>query len=351
AQGPSGAAAGDRPDSAGRQRRAGRGGRDGGAALRFGQPRRPRQPRRHPDPRLHRPRESGPHRPRRAVHRPAGKPDHRRHRRQLGVRLRGQRARHALGDREGAHRQPRRGHRVPARPCRAPRNLSFDGGRGGHDRHGLGGFRAVAQVGRALWRARSAARHQPLGGRGALGPRGAALPRHGDLRRRGGQSEAGPGARAADPARLGGGQRGPAHHRPEAPGGRRRSAAARRPRRGLQGHGPRGDRRDPVRHPHRPRLRGGALRPPQRRLLPAGDQGGRFPALAGVPRAGGRPRRLPEGHAALRGQPRRALPGGDGTHARNRAEARRHRHRGLDLGQAERPGRGGRPVRAARFRL
>jgi hypothetical protein len=57
----------------------------------------------------------------------------------------------------------------------------------------------------------------------SLRPPGPALPRHGDLGRRGGQGEAGRGARRADPARLGGGQRRPAH-RPT----RRASAAAAR---------------------------------------------------------------------------------------------------------------------------
>jgi hypothetical protein len=133
-----------------------------------------------------------------------------------------------------------------------------DGGACRHDRHGLGGFRALAEGRGALRRPRGAARHQSLGDGSALGSRRGLLHGHGHLGRGDGQDQARRGARAGGPARLDRGQRGRSHHRPREDQGRR-AAAAGRAGRGLQGDCARRDGRGVLRHPDRPRLRRGAV--------------------------------------------------------------------------------------------
>ena len=84
-----------------------------------------------------------------------------RRRRPLGVRLRRQRAGDAADHREGREEQRRRRDGVSPGPYRPAVELYADGGAGRHDRPHHRRLRALAQGGRAVRRARGAARHQP----------------------------------------------------------------------------------------------------------------------------------------------------------------------------------------------
>ena len=98
------------------------------------QPRRARQPRRDPDPDLHRPHRQGTHHARCAVRDRARDRHHDGDRRQLGLRLRGRRTRHAAHDREGRQAQRCRHHRAPPKPYRPRGCVPHDGGAGRNDR-------------------------------------------------------------------------------------------------------------------------------------------------------------------------------------------------------------------------